>query len=41
MDPILVPGRFASFYDFIFNATDAVIDVWCSQRVEIWRQFTE
>jgi len=31
----LVPGRFASFYDVIFDAAGAVFGVWCFQRLKI------
>lgn len=37
----LVPGRFASFYDVVFDSTGAAIGVWCFQRFEIWRQGRE
>lgn len=37
----LVSGRFASFYDVVFDSTGAAIGVWCFQRFEIWRQGRE
>lgn len=34
----LVPGRYASFYDVIFDAVGAVVGVWCFGRLRAARR---